>query len=134
MFASEVVLIGCSDVFCLLLTSYLFGRCQTVSFEVDHCSAVNAASSGNSGLVSTLQVLLMSRPTVSFPWGGYSSPCSRVTSNPDFISQHFFHFSSFIHSGDNLNLQEKMKFHQEILKKLRFCEKKKICREFCLIH
>ena len=57
-----------------------------------------------------------------------------VTSNPNFISQHFFHFSSFIHNGDNLNLQEKMKFHGEILKKLRFCGKKKFCHEFCKIH
>ena len=64
----------------------------------------------------------------------YDSPCSRVTCYPNFISQHFCHFSSFIHNGDNLNLQEKMKFHQEILKNLRFCEKKIICCEFCIIH
>ena len=63
-----------------------------------------------------------------------SSPLVIVTSNPNFISQHFFHFSSFIHNGDNLNLQEKMKFHGEILKNLRFCEKKNFCHEFCIIH
>ena len=51
------------------------------------------------------------------------TPLVIVTSNPNFISQHFFHFSSFIHNGDNLDLQEKMKFHEEILKNLRFCEK-----------
>ena len=62
------------------------------------------------------------------------TPCSRVTSNPNFISQHFFHFSSFIHNGDNLKLQEKIRFHGEILKNWRFCEKKKICHEFCIIH
>ena len=62
------------------------------------------------------------------------APLVIVTRNPNFISQHFFHFSSFIHNGDNLNLQEKMKFHGEILKILRFCEKRKFCHEFYIIH
>ena len=60
--------------------------------------------------------------------------CSRINRNPNFIVEDFFHFSSFIHNGDNLNLQEKMKFHGEILKNLRFCEKKIFCHEFCIIH
>ena len=32
------------------------------------------------------------------------SHCSRITRYPSFISQDFFHFSSFIHNGDNLNM------------------------------
>ena len=34
------------------------------------------------------------------------SPCSRVICNPNFISQNFFHFFSFIHNEDNLSLQK----------------------------
>ena len=64
----------------------------------------------------------------------YTTPCSRVARNPNFISQDFFHFSSFIHNGYNINLQEKMKFHGEILKNSKFCEKKKNWHEFCIIH
>ena len=30
--------------------------------------------------------------------------CSRITRYHSFISQDFFHFSSFIHNGDNLNM------------------------------
>ena len=30
--------------------------------------------------------------------------CSRITRYPSFISQDFFHFSSFIHNVDNLNM------------------------------
>ena len=30
--------------------------------------------------------------------------CSRIARYPSFISQDFFHFSSFIHYGDNLNM------------------------------
>ena len=32
------------------------------------------------------------------------SHCSRITRYHSFISQDFFHFSSFIHNGDNLNM------------------------------
>ena len=36
--------------------------------------------------------------------GGVSkTPCPRRTSNPNFISQDFFHFFSLIDNGDNLN-------------------------------
>ena len=50
------------------------------------------------------------------------SHCSRINRYVNFISWDFFHLSSFIHNGDNLDLQEKIKFHGEILKNLRFCE------------
>ena len=34
--------------------------------------------------------------------------CSRITRYPSFISQDFFHFSTFIHDGDNLNMSENL--------------------------
>ena len=33
-----------------------------------------------------------------------NSHCSRIPRYPSFICQDFFHFSSFIHNGDNLNM------------------------------
>ena len=35
---------------------------------------------------------------------GGSTHCSRVTRYPSFIAQDFFHFSTLIHNGDNLNM------------------------------
>ena len=35
---------------------------------------------------------------------GSFTHCSRISCYPSFISQDFFHFSSFIHNGDNLNM------------------------------
>ena len=49
------------------------------------------------------------------------APCSRIAHNPNFISQFFYHFSSFIHIGDNLNMYENLSFHQEFLRKLKIC-------------
>ena len=49
---------------------------------------------------------------------------SRVTCNPNFISQDFLHFSSFIHNGDNMNMYVKLIFHGEILKNTKLCAKK----------
>ena len=34
----------------------------------------------------------------------HNSHCSRITSYHSFISQDFFHFSTFINDGDNLNM------------------------------
>ena len=34
----------------------------------------------------------------------YKTHCSRITRYVSFISQDFFHFSTFTHNGDNLNL------------------------------
>ena len=42
-----------------------------------------------------------------------SSHCSRITRYPSFISQDFFHFSSFIHDGDNLNMYKYLNIHGE---------------------
>ena len=36
--------------------------------------------------------------------GVYNSHCSRITRYASFISLDFFHFSTFTHNGDNLNL------------------------------
>ena len=41
---------------------------------------------------------------VSCPYVPGGSHCSRITHYPSFISQDFFHFSLFIHNGDNLNM------------------------------
>ena len=43
--------------------------------------------------------------------------CSRITRYPSFISQDFFHFSSFINNGDNLNMYENLRFHREFFEK-----------------
>ena len=50
-----------------------------------------------------------------------AAQCSRTNGNPNFIAQEFFHFSSFIHNGDNLNIWENLNFHREFLKKSKFC-------------
>ena len=51
----------------------------------------------------------------------YLSQCSRINHYPNFIAQDFFHFSSFIHNGDNLNMYENLSFHGEFLRKLKNC-------------
>ena len=51
----------------------------------------------------------------------FMASCSRITSNPNFITQDFFHFSSFIHNGDNLNISKNLNFHREFLKNSKFC-------------
>ena len=42
--------------------------------------------------------------------------CSRIARYPSFFSQDFFHFSSYIHNGDNLNMYKNLNFHLEFLK------------------
>jgi hypothetical protein len=50
------------------------------------------------------------------------SYCSRITRYPSFIAQDFFHFSTLIHNGHNLNMKENLMFHGEFLKKVKICE------------
>ena len=64
------------------------------------------------------------------PFNLYPSHCSRITCYRSFISQDFFHFSSFIHNRDNLNLWKKLNFHGELLKNSKFCTYWKFFSEF----
>ena len=43
----------------------------------------------------------------------YLNQCSRINRYPNIIGQDFFHFSSFIHNGDNINMYENLRFHGE---------------------
>jgi hypothetical protein len=45
--------------------------------------------------------------------GDHFAHCSRINRYGNFISWDLFHFSSFIHNGDNLNMQENLRFHGE---------------------
>ena len=49
------------------------------------------------------------------------SHCSRITCYPSFIAQDFYHFSTLIHNGDNLNMYGNLRFHGEFLRKLKNC-------------
>ena len=77
---------------------------------------------------SMSSVFSMARSVVD-PAAGYKEPptqvrkshCSRITCYRSFISQDFFHFSSFIHNRNNLNLWGNLNFHGEFLKNSKFC-------------
>ena len=58
------------------------------------------------------------------PYHFLTKICTKYTlfenrSIKNYISWDFFHFSSFIHNGDNLNMKENLRFHGEILRKLK---------------
>ena len=61
------------------------------------------------------------------------TPCSRINRNANFISQDFFHFSSFILDGDNLNMLKRLRFHGEFLENFQICIKWKKILMFLLI-
>ena len=64
----------------------------------------------------------------------YIAHCSRITRYPSFIAQDFFHFSTLIHNGDNLNMYENLRFHGEFLRKLKKCRYWNFFYEFCIIN
>ena len=63
-----------------------------------------------------------------------STHCSRINRYGNFISWDFFHLSSFIHNGDNLDMQENLRFYGEILRNLKICKWGNFFDEFYIIY